>query len=66
MALYRYNPETKEMDCISTRNGKTREHIYMPRDTAHSGHFFENLDCHIRDKEHKRQVMDEQGVYEAG
>jgi hypothetical protein len=66
MARYKYNPITKEMDLVSSDNGKLRTPVFMPKDSIHTGHFFENLNCHIRDKNHKRGVMKKMGVSEAG
>lgn len=43
----------------------TQSDVFMPRDTIHSGHYFENLGTIITSKEHKRQVMKEQNVTEA-
>lgn len=66
MATYKFNSETGELECVSTRNGKLRSSVYMPKDSIHSGHFFENLNCHVKSKEHKRQVMKQMNVVEAG
>lgn len=65
MAIYKYNPDTKEVELISNRNGKLQTQVHMPRDTDHSGHFFENLNCRIHSKAHKREVMKKMGVAEA-
>ena len=66
MPIYKYNPETGELDCISDRNGKLRPPVFMPKDTIHSGAHFENLgDIVVKNKDHKREVMKQQGVVEA-
>lgn len=67
MATYKYDEKTGELVCVDSRNGKLRSSVWMPKDTIHSGHRFENLgDKIITSKEHKRQVMKEMGVAEAG
>lgn len=61
--VYKYNPETKQVEKVSDRTHKKSD-VFFPRDCDHSGHFFENLNTHVRSKEHKREVMKKMGVAE--
>jgi len=56
---YRYNPETKKMEYVGIV--KLAEKVFFdgPR-------YYENLGEYITGEQHKRDVMEEQGVREAG
>jgi hypothetical protein len=50
---------------VSDKPGRLRKQIYWPKACEHSGYYSESLDTHFQSKDHKRQVMEEQGVSEA-
>ncbi len=63
MARYKYNPETKELELISEKNGKLKTQVWFPK----SGKYYsESLGRTFHSKEEKRNFMEKKGFAEAG
>lgn len=64
--IYRYNPETKEMEKISDSIPSVARGPFWNNDWDHSGFYSEALGVHCKSKEHKQKVMDKLNVQECG
>lgn len=53
-----------ELVKVSDKIPRLKENVYFPGASDHSGYFSENLNAHIRSKEHKRQVLKQKGAAE--
>jgi len=61
---YVYDPETDKIIKVSDR-AKIKSNVFMPRDTIHSGHRFENLGNRVfANKDEKRKYMKENHIAE--
>jgi hypothetical protein len=63
--VYKYNPETGEVEKVSDRIPSLKPSVYFPSASDHSGHYSEACDTHFRDKNHKREVLKQKGWAEA-
>lgn len=61
---YVYNRETKQLEKVSDEIPKLRSNVFWDHRWDHSGYDSEALGVRLKSKEHKRKVMEKQGVIE--
>jgi hypothetical protein len=64
--VYKYDPATGEVIRVSDRIPSLKKPVHWDNGWDHSGYHSEALGCHIRSKDHKRQILEERGLAEAG
>lgn len=59
--VYKYNPETGEVEKVSDEIPKLKPSCHFPSSAGVDGYYSEACNIVFRDKDHKRQVLKEKG-----